>query len=344
MLEFIKSTFILKNIFSFIHEKTKLIILNHNKRYQNKLNIKINDYKRFCHKYIIFKWNNKGEERDSYDESLIFIGEYLNGKRNGYGKEYAHYRLIFEGAYLNGKRNGYGKEYYEYGQIKYEGIYLNGKKWNGTGYNACNDILYKIKDGNGLSKEYHYNGQKKFEGEYKNGLKHGKAKTYNRYGKLEFEGEYLFGQKWNGKKIKCNEFNDIIFIRKYNNGKVKEYNRYGKLIFEGRYLNGKKIKKGKVYNWNGKLIFEGEYLDNYRLKGREYYNDKLLFEGEYKKGIKYNGKGYDEKNNIIYEIQNGKGTVKEYDDHGHLFYEGDYLNGKRNGKGKTYFNNGNLFL
>ena len=41
-----------------------------------------------------------------------FKGEYLNGKRNGKGKEYDKFgKLIFEGEYINGERNGKGKEY-----------------------------------------------------------------------------------------------------------------------------------------------------------------------------------------------------------------------------------------
>ena len=46
---------------------------------------------------------------------LIFEGEYLNGKRNGKGKEYYYFdgKLKFEGEYLNGERNGKGKEYNE---------------------------------------------------------------------------------------------------------------------------------------------------------------------------------------------------------------------------------------
>ena len=49
----------------------------------------------------------KGKEYN-YDGDLIFEGEYLNGKRNGKGKEYDYYdgKLIFEGEYLNGKRKG----------------------------------------------------------------------------------------------------------------------------------------------------------------------------------------------------------------------------------------------
>ena len=50
------------------------------------------------------------------------------GKRNGKVKEYYYNgKLIFEGEYLNGKRNGKGKEYYN-GKLIFEGEYLNGKK------------------------------------------------------------------------------------------------------------------------------------------------------------------------------------------------------------------------
>ena len=44
---------------------------------------------------------------------LKYAGEYLNGKRNGKGKEYNYDgKLEFEGEYLNGERNGKVKEYY----------------------------------------------------------------------------------------------------------------------------------------------------------------------------------------------------------------------------------------
>ena len=43
---------------------------------------------------------------------LILEGSYLNGERNGKGKEYNKYgKLIFEGEYLNDKRYGKGKDY-----------------------------------------------------------------------------------------------------------------------------------------------------------------------------------------------------------------------------------------
>ena len=65
--------------------------------------------------------------------------------------------------------------------------------------------------------------------------------------------------------------------------------------------------------------------------------DKLEYEGEYLFDKKWNGKGYDENGNIIYELINGTGKVKEYSwIDGNLKFEGEYLNGKRNGKGREY--------
>ena len=54
--------------------------------------------------------------------------------------------------------------------------------------------------------------------------------------------------------------------------------------------------------------------------GKEYYiNSKLKFEGEYLNG-KRNGKG---KEYNIYELKEGKGNFKEYDDN-NLIFEGEY--------------------
>ena len=36
--------------------------------------------------------------------------------------------IIFEGEYLNGERNGEGKEYYSNRKLEFEGEYLNGER------------------------------------------------------------------------------------------------------------------------------------------------------------------------------------------------------------------------
>ena len=229
----------------------------------------------------------------------FFTGNYTVYESNKIRKDYngEYDTLIFEGEYLNGERNGKGKEYDGLnGVLIYEGEYLNGKR-------------------NGEGKEYDEQGQLCYEGNYYNGKRHGKGREYYYFdGGLKFEGEFINNKEWIGKRY---DFSSNLLYELNNNinGKGKEYNLDGKLIFEGEYLNGKRNGKGKEYNHDCKLLFEGEY-----------YND-----------LKWNGRGYDLYNNIIYELKDGKGLVKEYDIfQDKITFEGEYINGKRNGKGKEY--------
>ena len=230
----IKSKYIIIFIFSYLNEKTKLEIIKYNKKIQNILDITLTNYKFWSTSYIIYESNKKGKQYDGNEDYLEFDGEYLNGKRNGKGKEYNYDgNLIFEGEYLNGKRKGKGKEYYKDNKIKFEGEYFNGLRWNGKGYDSNNNIVYELKNGKGYVKEYSEE-------------------------KLIFEGAYLNGQI---------------------NGKCKKYDWKGNLIFEGTYLNNERNGKGKEYNENEELEFEGEYLYGHKLKGKFYYKGKLEYDG-----------------------------------------------------------------
>ena len=45
------------------------------------------------------------KQKNIYDGKLSFEGDYINGKKNGKGKEYNNDgELIYEGEYLNGER------------------------------------------------------------------------------------------------------------------------------------------------------------------------------------------------------------------------------------------------
>ena len=183
MLQNIKSSYFIKLICTFIGEAQKLKLVRYNKSLQKNLNISLNNYKFISGRYIIYESNGFGKEYDGYDDTLLFEGEYSNGKRHGKGKEYySTGELIFEGEYLNGKRHGKGKEYDKFGKIKFEGEYLNGKRngkgkvytyigklqfegeylndqeWIGTGYDYYGKILYNLNnDINGNGKEYYNN-------------------------------------------------------------------------------------------------------------------------------------------------------------------------------------------
>ena len=339
MLEKIKSRFITKIIFAYINEEIKLKLVKYNKTIQNLLDIKLINYKIFSGKYTIYE---------------------KEGKR----KEYSYFnnKLLFEGTYSNGKRNGKGKEYTKDGDLIFEGEYSNGKRWTGTIY-FDNGQKYELVNGKGIIKEYYEFKNVIFEGEYLNGEKNGKGKEYTKDDGLIFEGEYLNGKKWNGKGFFLGRSFDLkngnILIKEYGenglillffqylnggrNGKWILRSKEGKLILEADYLHNKLNGKYKKYYWNGKLFFEGECLNNRKIKGREYIKGILEYEGEYLYGIKWNGKGYDKKGNVIYELINGCGSVKEYDDDRILKYEGEYLDGRRHGKGKEYDDDSVIF-
>jgi len=142
----IKSSFIIKRIFSFLSEKKILNLIRHNKELQKNFVVDIKDYKKVSGKYKIGGKNGYGKEFIINTNILIFEGEYLNGKRNGIGKGYDYNgKLIFEGEYLNGKINGKGKQYYENGKLKFEGEYFNEKNWNGKAYNKNGNIEFEKK-------------------------------------------------------------------------------------------------------------------------------------------------------------------------------------------------------
>ena len=132
-------------------------------------------------------------------EVFKYIGQYLNGEKNGKGKEYDGDK-IFEGEYINGIKNGKGKENNYNGYLIFEREYLNDKRWNGKGYNTNRIIEFEIKNGKGKGKEYNDDGKLEYEGEYLNGERNRLGKEYED-DKLIFEGEYLNGQRWNEWKI-----------------------------------------------------------------------------------------------------------------------------------------------
>ena len=361
----IKSSYFITKIFYFINEKRKLDLVKYSKNYQILLELNIINYRALSGRYIVKEEKGIIKEYDEINGILIYEGDYLNGKRHGKGKEYdkciSKYDtyLSFEGEYKNGKRYK-GKEYYKDGNIKYEGEYLNGKIWTGKIYDKEENILCEINQGKGYIKEiikFHF--FLKFEGYYLNGERNGNGKEYNNEEYLIFNGEYKNGKKWNGNGYD-NSYNIVYeinngkgYIKEYDefhgflkfegefyngekNGKGKVYDYDGNIIFEGEYSNGQRNGKGKKYYNNGQLKFEGEYLYNNRRKGKSYFSSgELEFEGEYLNKRKYNGKGYDKKGNMIYEIKNGNGKVREYDYDDDLIFEGEYLNGKRK-KGIEY--------
>ena len=119
-LKDIKSSYIIKKVFSFLFEEQKLKMIVYSKELQKICSIGIEDYKKIS-------------------------GKYKKGEKNGKGEEYIINTniLIFKGEYKNGIRNGKGKEYYNNGLLKFEGEYLYGRRWNGQGYNKNDNLIFE---------------------------------------------------------------------------------------------------------------------------------------------------------------------------------------------------------
>ena len=116
-------------------------------------------------------------------------------KRNGKEKEYNEYgQIIFEGEYINDQKRR-GKEYVN-NRLEFEGEYLSNKKFHGKGYDINGKIIYELINGNGKVIEYDNKGNIQFEGQYLNGKKNGKGREYKN-GQLIYDGEYK-----NDKKLK----------------------------------------------------------------------------------------------------------------------------------------------
>ena len=95
--------------------------------------------------------------------------------------------MKFQGEYLNGKRNGRGKEYDNSDNLSFEGKYLNGNKYIGT----QNEIhrSHKVDNSKEVGEDYDIEGNLIFKGDYLNGEKNGKGREYDKWSYLIF-GEY----------------------------------------------------------------------------------------------------------------------------------------------------------
>jgi hypothetical protein len=131
-----------------------------------------------------------------------YIGDYLNGKREGKGVYKYNNGDIYEGEYKNDLKDGEGTYRFENGDI-YIGHYKEGN-FHGKGkYEYADGDIYEgdykddLRDGIGT---YTYTNGNKYEGEWKEGLKHGKG-TF-----LYSDGSKYVGDYKNGKKDGKGEF------------------------------------------------------------------------------------------------------------------------------------------
>lgn len=109
----------------------------------------------------------------------MYIGEYINGKPEGYGEYYWSNGSCFKGSFANGLRHGKG--IWRKGDVNddsYEGEYINDKK-NGQGvFRWASGNVYKGTFANDLRHGYaemYWTDGSYYKGMWERGIQHGEG-------------------------------------------------------------------------------------------------------------------------------------------------------------------------
>lgn len=242
--------------------------------------------------------NGKGVLSDK-NGKIIYVGQWVNGNINGYGKLCGK-DFIYEGQFVNNKKEGKGSIVYSdstkyTGQFKNDlkngfGIFYEDNGWRTEG-NYINDSL------NGFAKNYDSTNFLKFEGYYKGDFWNGKGTLYDKSG-VRMDGMF-YGDKLNGDYIitmtdgtkKTVTFKDNELVET----KVDLSSAY-KTIFESDWTG---YSKSRAEGMDGGYVVCTEKLYNVTFDKSSY-----TFTGNIKSTFNLNGNNYS-------CISNIKGTFYE---------------------------------
>ena len=242
---------------------------------------------------------------------ILYTGDFKNGEASGSGKIYTfddqdsnHHYLYYDGHFLKGCANGHGKLFDSNSTLIYEGEFLKSQP-------------------HGIGTMFAHTGLIEYDGELQNGNRHGKGVAYvyspdSNITRSKYEG-FFKNNKMHGSGEKI--------LYKYDSS-TDTISKYAKLV--GTFHHN-------TFSNGTQFVCEIDDDNN------EYW---LPF---YNGSFHQTNSGYLERhgNGILYEIEciasgsfryNEKhGSVSEFDVKlGHLLFEGNYKNGKRDGFAKVY--------
>ena len=220
----------------------------------------------FHKKFFIIK-NETRSHRTSYSTSdSIYIGKYVNKKRNGQGKLILADQSYYEGNFKDGEFNGNG--YFRTRNYAYKGQFIAGKK-DGKGklesFNTKSiyegEFKNDMKEGYGIEK---YNDGSIYKGHYKNGMKEGtgilslKKEKKNSIFEGEFKDDKIWGKgiyKWeNGKQYEGEwENNEISGFGILTEKNIKHI---------GYFSHDKKEGYGASFYIENKFVLLGKWIND----------------------------------------------------------------------------------
>ena len=258
----------------------------------------------------------RGENSETYANGCSYKGGYASGERDGRGVYACPDGYRYEGNYTTGEINGTGKEKLATGEV-YEGAFVNGER-------------------HGLGRMTYIDGST-YEGDYVRGKREGAGTQTFKDGSV-YVGEWK-GDRRNGEGV-------------YTTGdKVWTY--------DGAWLNDRRSGQGKLSSNDGSYTYIGAFADDRRTgqatatfgDGRVFRgmfaNDQQAGPGEltFKDGRKITGQFLDHRPNgaavEVGSVATIDGTWVEGALQGRAVvqyatgerFEGQYVNGKRNGVG-----------
>ena len=279
--------------------------------------------------------NGKGTEKlTKNNEEYTLECTWVNGKKNGEAvlldsNSVMSMKLFFKDDLIEGE--GY---LYDNGQVTFKGTWVAGKR--------C-----------GFGQEFQ-GGKLLFKGQYKDDVRNGYGTLYDANGEVAFEGEWVDGKEGES-TIEEDDNGDRVLVVKKD----------GVLVYRGGFKEGTMVKDGKgvLYNSEGKpekvCIFKEGTIDRMVKEFKENTiviydaNGKKVYEGEYLNDSQgrypANGSGRAFHNGaLIYKGEwvrgrrQGRGC-SYYENH-MLKYEGDWQNDQANGNGKFFDAEGMLVL
>eukprot|EP00659_Diplonema_papillatum_P015743 gene15743-24042_t len=293
---------------------------------------------------IDLKAGRIGKGKTESKNGMVYIGDYVNNKRNGRGKCTYENGDRYEGEWVNDLRNGKGTLVYSAGG-KYEG------EWKDD-----------MKEGHG-SREYHtgdkytgawlhdelagfghmvYRNGDEYKGEWKSGRRHGHGNFHFHKQKAEYTGPVVNGL------IHTGEGGNVYGKMKYHCGNV----------FLGYFVKGEKTR-GIMWVADSS-VYCGEWKhDKYHGKGLKWCADGSFYYGHWHRGDQ-NGLGcirYPDNSEYLgswkYGVRHGPGLLQHKeneithgqweDDEPTVFYEGQWLQGAYHGAGAYTYANGSKY-
>ena len=297
---------------------------------------------------------------------------YIDGLLEGEYKEYfENGKLNEQSNYKKGKQDGDDICYNEDGKLYIQSRYEKGRLRELKYYDKTGKEIYSATTRNGAGNFIYYDasGNKTYEGFLtKDGDKDGKTTYYYKNGKISEVDMFKKGSQ-EGEKTTYYRTGALHEKTTYSdnqeNGYYTSLHENGNLRYTGWMVNDNKQGEHQEYNVLGGIVNNANYRNNsldgyyefYNCNGKKY-EEQLYDEGWVKHITQFDSTGkavvemsiVDGNADIAYKYANGKvsvqgtykhfylnGPYKVYYFDGSLFYESNYVNGRREGAFKSYF-------